>query len=37
MYCTQKYVLATNSNQCTGMKKKHTMSDVSAIQTKKTV
>lgn len=34
-YCTHTYVLAAKNNQCTGMKKKHSMSEVSAMHTKK--
>lgn len=35
-YCTQTYVLAAKNSQCTGIKKKQIMSDVSAIQMKNT-
>lgn len=35
-YCTQTYVLAAKKSQCTGMKKKQIISDVRAMQIKKT-
>jgi hypothetical protein len=35
-YCTQTYVLAAKNSQCTGMKKKQIISDVRAMQIKKT-
>lgn len=35
-YCTQTYVLAANSSQCTGTKNKHTKSDVIAMHTNNT-
>lgn len=35
-YCTQTYVLAAKKSQCTGIKKKHMRSEVSAMHTKNT-
>jgi hypothetical protein len=35
-YCTQTYVLAAKKSQWTGMKKKQIISDVRAMQIKKT-
>lgn len=35
-YCTHTYVLAANNNQLTGIKNKHTKSDVIAMHTNKT-
>lgn len=35
-YCTHTYVLAAKKSHCTGINRKHTTSDVTAMQTKKT-